>query len=126
MNKYDHAYYWVLLDTLMIWSCMMMKNKYIYFIIYLLTILDILFTAVGLRLGLIEEANPIISYLFNLSMGLSVLCVLLFVGIMLIFLYKASQKIHWLHKALTGLAAIKIYVLLLHLKWISSYFNMGI
>jgi hypothetical protein len=31
-----------------------------------------------------------------------------------------------LHKAMTGLAAIKIYVLLLHLKWINSYFNMGI
>jgi hypothetical protein len=101
-----------------------MRSRGIYYIIYLLTILDIAFTAFGLQLGMIEEANPIMNYFMNLSLGVSILCVLLFVGAILIFLYKVSFKIPWLHSALTGLAGIKIYVLMLHLKWISIYIGI--
>jgi hypothetical protein len=101
-----------------------MKSRGIYYIIYLLTILDIAFTAFGLQLGMIEEANPIMNYFMNLSLGASMLCVLLFVGVILIFLYKVSFKIPWLHSVLTGLVGIKIYVLILHLKWISTYIRI--
>jgi inner membrane protein involved in colicin E2 resistance len=100
---------------------MMLKSKTVYYIIYFLTILDITLTAAGLQLGVIEEANPIMNYFISLSMELSMIGVLLFVGAMLIFLYKASLKVNWLQKAVTGLAYIKVYVLLLHLSWINSY-----
>lgn len=98
-----------------------MKSRVVCYIIFLLTTLDILFTTIGLRLGIIEEANPIMNYLIDISLALSMFGVLLFAGAMLTFLYKASANIHWLHPVLNGLAAIKVYVLMLHLKWISAY-----
>ncbi|MDF2593015.1 MAG: hypothetical protein K0S75_2481 [Clostridia bacterium] len=98
-----------------------MKSKYVYYSIYFLTILDIAFTAVGLQLGVIQEVNPIMNYFMNRSMGLSVSGVLLFVGAMLIVLYKASFTVHWIKKAMTCLAGIKVCVLLLHLGWINIY-----
>jgi hypothetical protein len=97
------------------------KSCMIFYVIFLLTIMDLVFTVTGLQLGIIEEANPIMRYFLNLSMSFSILCVLLFVGAILIFLYKASHKLHWLHAALTALVGIKVYVLLLHLRWISIY-----
>jgi hypothetical protein len=99
------------------------KSCIIFYVIFLLTIMDLAFTVTGLQLGIIEEANPIMRYFLNLSMGFSILCVLLFMGTILIFLYKASYKLHWLHPAMTGLAGIKVYVLLLHLRWISIYLS---
>jgi hypothetical protein len=100
---------------------MIMKSKYVYYSIYFLTILDIAFTAVGIQLGIIVEANPIMSYFMDLSMGFSLLGVLVFVGAILIFLYKASGTVIWMNKAMTALAGIKVYVLLLHLGWINTY-----
>jgi hypothetical protein len=100
---------------------MIVKSRVVCYIIFQLTTLDILLTTIGLKLGIIEEANPIMNYLMNISLALSMLCVLLFVGAMLTFLYKASYKIPWLHPALNGLAGIKVYVLMLHMKWISIY-----
>jgi hypothetical protein len=98
-----------------------MKSRVVCYIIFLLTTLDILFTTIGLKLGIIEEANPIMNYIIDISLALSMFCVLLFVGAMLTFLYKASSKIPWLHPVLKGLAGIKVYVLMLHLKWISVF-----
>jgi hypothetical protein len=100
---------------------MIVKSRAVCYVIFLLTTLDILFTTIGLNLGIIEEANPIMNYLINISLVLSMFFVLLFVGVVLTFLYKASYKVPWLHPALNGLAGIKVYVLMLHLKWISIY-----
>lgn len=61
------------------------------------------------------------NYLINISLALSMFCVLLFVGAMLTFLYKASPKIPWLQPVQNGLVGIKVYVLMLHLRWISIY-----
>ena len=100
----------------------MKRYPYIYYIIYLLTILDIAFTATGLKLGVIEEGNPIMNYFIESSIELTTFCVLAYVGIALVFIYKASPKIRWLNTALAGLSSVKVYIVVLHLRWISMYF----
>ncbi|SDK52186.1 DUF5658 family protein [Natronincola ferrireducens] len=100
----------------------MKKNRFIYYGIFLLTVFDIAFTSIGLQLGIIEEANPIMDYFIHLSMILSIIGVVLYVGIAMIFLYKVRSKIPWLSKALMGLTAVKLWIMVLHVRWVALYF----
>ena len=101
----------------------MMMKRYlaVYHIIFLLTVLDVVFTAVGLKLGVIIEANPIINYFIGISMELTFFCVLAYVAAALLLMYKVSPRIHWLNSAVAGLAAIKLYTVILHIRWIKAY-----
>ncbi|MDF2546491.1 MAG: hypothetical protein K0R93_1389 [Anaerosolibacter sp.] len=98
-------------------------SRFVYYIIYLLTVLDIAFTLFGLQLGIIQEGNPIMNYFICLSTEATAFCVLAYVAIALVFLYKVSEKVKWLNMMLTGLASIKAYVLILHFRWLSVYFG---
>ncbi|QUH26658.1 DUF5658 family protein [Serpentinicella alkaliphila] len=99
----------------------MKKSQLIYFTIFLLTVLDILFTCIGLKLDIIEEANPLMDYFLNISMHFTVLFVLLFVGISLVFIYRVKSQVPWLPKVLVALAVVKIWVIVLHIRWITVY-----
>lgn len=99
-----------------------MKRHYLLYIaIYLLTILDIVFTASGLELGAITEANPLLKAAIQTAPGLTAISVLAYVGAALYFLYKASIKVRWISTAVIGLAGIKACILVLHLGWVSIY-----
>lgn len=100
-----------------------MKKWYlIYISIYLLTILDIAFTTTGLRLGAITEANPFLRGFMDTDPGLTSYCVLAYVGIALLYLYKASIRVRWISPVILGLAGIKTCILALHLGWVSVFF----
>lgn len=99
----------------------MERHPFVYYGIYLLTVLDAAFTVAGLKLGVITEGNPILNQYIESYMGLTVFGVLAYVGISLIFIYKASKGIPWLNAALAGLTGIKVYTVLLHIRWISVY-----
>jgi hypothetical protein len=106
---------------------MIMKRcPFIYYLIFLLTVLDIVFTVKGLKLGIISEGNPILSYFMESDMGLTAFCVLAYVGAALILIYKASPKICWLNTALAGTAGVKLFTVLLHLRWISIYLTRSV
>lgn len=99
----------------------MKRYPCIYCFIFLLTVLDIVFTVNGLKLGIISEGNPILSYFIESYTGITVFCVLTYVGAALILIYKASSKIRWLNTVLAGMTGIKVYTVALHLRWISIY-----
>lgn len=101
----------------------MKRHRSIYYSIFLLTLLDVFFTAIGLQMGFIKEANPIMNYFMNLSVCLTMLAIMLFVGLVLIFLYRQSFRVHWVNKALTGVAGVKLYIILLHIRWIGTVLN---
>ena len=98
----------------------MKKGRRTYVVIYLLTILDILFTNLGLRKGLIEEVNPLICPLFKISIGLTSMIILVGVGALLIFLYKVRHKVVWITSVLWVVLGIKLWVLGLHINWIAK------
>lgn len=104
----------------------MKRHVCIYFIIFILTILDLIFTAKGIKLGVITEANPIIAYFIERSLGLTFFCIMAYVGGALLLIYRLSPGIWWLNATLAGLAGIKLYALVLHMQWLSGYFGISL
>lgn len=103
----------------------MKRHGLIYLIVFFLTILDVAFTAEGIRLGAITEANPIIAYFLERSLGLTFFCNMAYVGGALLLIYRLSPGIRWLNAIMMGLAGIKLYTLILHLHWLNQYFALS-
>ncbi|HWR61701.1 MAG TPA: DUF5658 family protein [Clostridia bacterium] len=99
----------------------MKKYQLVYYAVFLLTVLDVVFTAEGLKLGAITEANPVVDYLMGLSVGLAFFCILAYVGAALLLIYRLSSDIRWLNAVMAGLAGIKLCILALHIQWVSEY-----
>ena len=92
-----------------------MKNLYI--TIYLATIIDIIATVTGIKLGHIVEANPLLKKMneYPLSVGIALILV---IGFLLYFIYKQNIKIA--NSAMILVLIVKVYVLILHVNWISN------
>lgn len=103
----------------------MKRYQPVYPFVLLLTIADMMFTAKGLKLGTITEANPVVDYFLGLSAELTLVCIPIFVGAVLLLLYRFRRQVRWLNTAVTGLAVIKLYILLLHIKWVSGYIMLN-
>lgn len=95
-------------------------TKKVLWSIFAVTIIDDICTAVGIRMGFIEEANPILSDAMTNYTALSGLTIIVFVGIILYGIYKVRAKIRWLPIALSFVLFIKIYVIWMHIHWISQ------
>ncbi len=80
---------------------------------------DLVLTAWGLHLGLIEEANPIMAWLFSVSMSGALILALVVMTAALLFLHVARNRVAWVDMALRSLLAIRFSVLVLHMIWIS-------
>jgi hypothetical protein len=100
----------------------MKKKALTYYLIFLLTFFDVLFTAIGIRSGFIEEGNPLLKSFVEYSLELSMISVLLIIAIILIFLYRVRNKIGWLSYALCGIISVKVFVIGMHLNWMLLYF----
>jgi hypothetical protein len=90
----------------------------IYIFIFILTLGDVVFTVWGVVNKHIEEANPLLANVMHSYPVLTGIGVLVFAGLLLIFLSK--QRIKWLGYAVGGLLVIKIGVMFLHANWISQ------
>lgn len=93
---------------------------FVYFNILILTVLDVLFTTLGLEMGVIEEANPLMNAFYKLSPILTITGVLLFISVVLYLLYKLKDRFRWIPAVLYGIVGIKVFVLLLHVRWIMA------
>lgn len=91
----------------------------IYYYIFILTFADVIFTATGLNLGIVEEANPYMDYLIELSLPITLVGILVVTIAILYMLYKVENRVRWLPLALKGLLIIKVVVILLHFQWIA-------
>ncbi|SMC59996.1 DUF5658 family protein [Papillibacter cinnamivorans] len=82
-----------------------------------LTAADAFCTASGIRLGTIEEANPLFSGWISLSPGPAGLAAFLGTAALLALLYASRGRVSWIGGALSGIAAVKLAVLGLHFGW---------
>ena len=98
-------------------------KKWIYISIFAMTIADAIFTTLGVKDGVIEEANPVLQQLFRASPELAALLVVLGVGLLMLLIYKVRHKIRWINYGLGVMFAVKLGILALHFRWIYVYFT---
>ncbi|WP_420794780.1 DUF5658 family protein [Desulforamulus reducens] len=84
----------------------------------LLTLVDLLLTHYGLSLGVIQEANPLLSKILDNNPTPTVIGVFCFVSTACLFLYSVRHRISWLPSALRLLLVIKLGVIGLHCRWL--------
>lgn len=77
-----------------------------------LAALDIVCTCIGLKLGLVYEANPLMAMLFQWSMLGTCLIVAAVNGFGLWFIARYGQK--WAKTALTLIASVKVFIVMAH------------
>ena len=85
-----------------------------FWIILILTLLDCVSTAIGIKLGIIEEANPIWENLITAYPIITALFICIIVGILLWLIYQASNQIKWLKWGVFGLLIAKTIIVILH------------
>ncbi|NJD01614.1 MAG: hypothetical protein FIA99_03205 [Ruminiclostridium sp.] len=95
-----------------------MHSRRIFIIIYVLTVIDFVFTYAGLQYGFISEANPFMAFLLPKFKLLTFAGVLAGVASALYFIYRVRARVKWLPGAMVLILAVKASVILLHLQWI--------
>ncbi len=95
-----------------------MKIKHVLFFILALTAMDAACTAAGLRLGAIEERNPLLCRVMTAHPVMTGAAVCMAVTALMLWLYSVRERVRWIGPALIGVAAVKIGILALHLQWI--------
>ncbi len=88
------------------------------FILWVTGMADLLLTAWGLRLGVIEEANPLMAWLFSISKPLTLGIGTAVMTAALGFLWYVRKKIAWFETVVRGLLAIRVVVLSIHIYWL--------
>lgn len=94
--------------------------KKLFLLVYLLTIFDAAATAAGVKLGVIEEANPLICRIMTCHPVLSAVSLSAVIGAALYVIYKVRNRVHWLAYAMCGVLVVKIWVIYLHINWITQ------
>jgi hypothetical protein len=95
-------------------------NRKVFVQIFVLTLTDAICTAIGMRLGVITEANPLLRDVMTASPILASMGVCLLVGALLYFLYLFRGRVKWLGPALYAVTAVKLAVLGMHFAWVSQ------
>lgn len=90
--------------------------KSIFIGIYLLTVFDAAATAIGIKQGYLNEANPLLRELVSTMPAVSCTCLCLLVGLFLLFLYRLRNRIRWLGYALSAILLVKMVVFGMHLQ----------
>ena len=86
--------------------------------IFGLTLVDVGCTYFGYKAGYIEEANPLLRYMFHSHPELTSILVIIFVGFLLSLLWEYKEKVKYIALVVAGLLTIKIAVAALHLGWL--------
>jgi|GEM_PF-2688268 len=79
---------------------------------------DLVFTAWGLRLGIIEEANPLLAHFFSISKPLTVIGGLFCITGALALLWYYRERLYWIYPVTRVLLAVRVLVLGMHIYWI--------
>lgn len=95
-----------------------MRRLWAFIAIFILSVMDALLTATGIRIGIIEEANPLLRDLLHTTPFTGAFMVILFVSAMLLIVYKYQHKIRFINHALVLLLMVKVGVIGLHIRWI--------
>jgi hypothetical protein len=90
-----------------------------------LTLLDAAATAAGVRLGYLEEVNPLLYGSMNRHPFISSLLICLVTAMLLYLLYKLRTRVNWLKYAMSGVLAIKSAIVCLHIIYALMAWNAG-
>ena len=85
-----------------------------------MTVGDAIFTTLGVKDGIIAEANPLLAAFFNASPELTAIITAIGVTALLYIIYRCRNRIRWINTALIGLFVVKLAVLGLHFNWIAQ------
>lgn len=94
---------------------MWMSNKKPLVTLYVLNLLDLIFTYIGLRLMFIEEANPIMAYFYEVS-PLSFILIKIIVVFLGIFAISRIYNKSWVKHSVSILNLIYVLIFVLHIK----------
>ena len=89
----------------------------IYIFIFILTLFDCLLTLWGVTSNQITEGNPLLVKLFTWDPLIGIVLIIVTVGLILIFI--SRHKFKWLKPVAIGLLWIKIFVMFLHIGWMT-------
>lgn len=95
--------------------------KRILIVVFILTLIDVTLTYLGINAGLIEEGNPLLAILFKNSPEVTSIAITCVVATFLFTIYKLRFQIKWLKPAMLGLVFIKVIVIGEHVRWIIAY-----
>lgn len=90
--------------------------------IAILTVIDIVCTTVGLSLGYITEANPVLARMYDWSLVGTCIIIFIFVLLLVMFINK-YKHIKWVQYSIYGIIIVKLLVMLLHINWIMLVIN---
>jgi len=86
--------------------------------LFLVSVLDVSLTWLGLELGLITEANPLLARAFALDGRLAVLVTMLVVAGSVWLMHRYQDEVPWVRHAVAALLAVRLGVLILHVPWL--------
>ena len=87
----------------------------IYLAVYILTIIDIGMTILGIKSGWVEEGNPLMLIMNDYPVLVGIILVFA-IGIILRWMY--LQHVKWVKYPLSFIVIIKVGVVILHADWI--------
>ena len=93
-----------------------MTNKLL--VIFILSMLDVVLTYIGIKTGYIAEGNPLLESIFHFSPELASAFVLVFIGIVLYFIYKYGERFRYIKQGIAAMLIIKVVVMAAHVGWI--------
>lgn len=99
--------------------------KKIFMCVFTLTIFDAAATAVGVKLGYLKEANPLIVRMMDMQPFITGLAICFATGLLLLALYKLENRIWWLKYAMSGILIVKSAIVCLHIAYACKALNTG-
>jgi hypothetical protein len=99
--------------------------KRLFICVFILTLLDGAATAAGIRLGYLEEANPVIGSLADTQPFITCFGVCLFVGVLLLILYILRNRIRWMGYAISAVLVVKTALVFIHIFFAWNALNHG-
>jgi len=94
--------------------------KKLFISIFILTIVDAVCTAIGVHLGVVEEANPFFQRVVMAQPVLASTAVCIGVGGILYLVYRLRDKVRFMVPLMVGLLIVKLVVVGIHLEWMAQ------
>lgn len=99
--------------------------KKLFISVFVLTLLDAAATAAGIRLGYLEEVNPVFRGLAGARPFMTCFDACLAAGALLLVLYKLRNRVHWMRTAMSAVLIIKSVLVCIHIFFAYSAMSFG-
>lgn len=87
--------------------------------IYLFLMTDYLLTYIGIRLNLIEEANTLMVWMFEMPLMKGLIIRLVISGVVILPFYYLKTHCRYYKKVIAAVIILYVGVMVLHIRWIA-------